>query len=110
MSYANLNNHLGVPLTLLSMRQDTEIAVVEMGINHPGEMELLASIARPTHGLLTNIGHEHLEFLVDLDGVKRAERTLFSFLDESAELFLSIMMTRAFATLLLTPAVTFSTG
>jgi len=83
MSYANLNNHLGVPLTLLSMRQDTEIAVVEMGINHPGEMELLASIARPTHGLLTNIGHEHLEFLVDLDGVKRAERTLFSFLDES---------------------------
>jgi len=81
MSHANLNNHLGVPLTLLAMRRETEIAVVEMGINHPGEMELLASIARPTHGLLTNIGHEHLEFLLDLDGVAKAERALFSFLD-----------------------------
>ncbi len=83
MSHANLNNHLGVPLTLLAMRRETEIAVVEMGINHPGEMELLTSIARPSHGLLTNIGHEHLEFLVNLDGVARAERALFSFLDET---------------------------
>lgn len=81
MSKGNLNNHLGVPLTLLAMRNDTEVAVVEMGINHPGEMELLASIARPTHGLLTNIGHEHLEFLHDLAGVAAAETKLFEYLD-----------------------------
>jgi UDP-N-acetylmuramoyl-tripeptide--D-alanyl-D-alanine ligase len=81
VSRGNFNNHLGVPLTLLGMRRDTEIAVVEMGINHPGEMELLTAIARPTDGLLTNIGHEHLEFLIDLDGVSHAERKLFDWLD-----------------------------
>jgi UDP-N-acetylmuramoyl-tripeptide--D-alanyl-D-alanine ligase len=80
MSKGNLNNHLGVPLTLLQMRRGTGIAVVEMGINHPGEMELLASIARPTHGLLTNIGHEHLEFFGSLDGVADAETELFRYL------------------------------
>ena len=80
MSRGNRNNHLGVPLTLLQMRQDTDIDVVEMGINHPGEMTLLAGIAKPTHGLLTNIGHEHLEFLVDLDGVAEAELQLFDYL------------------------------
>ena len=80
MSQGNRNNHLGVPLTLLQLRHDTDIAVVEMGINHPGEMALLASIAKPTHGLLTNIGHEHLEFLLDLDGVAAAETQLFVYL------------------------------
>jgi len=82
MSQGNRNNHLGVPLTLLQLRHDTDIAVVEMGINHPGEMALLASIARPTHGLLTNIGHEHLEFLLDLDGVAAAETQLFTYLSQ----------------------------
>ncbi len=82
MSQGNRNNHLGVPLTLFQLREDTAIAVVEMGINHPGEMELLAGIALPTHALLTNIGHEHLEFLVDLDGVAAAETKLFDFLSE----------------------------
>lgn len=81
MSRGNLNNHLGVPLTLLQMPRDTGLAVVEMGINHPGEMELLTSIAMPTHGLLTNIGHEHLEFLHDLDGVAAAETKLYEYLD-----------------------------
>ncbi len=80
MSQGNRNNHLGVPLTLLQLRQDTDIAVVEVGINHPGEMEELAEIAMPTHGLLTNIGHEHLEFLIDLDGVAAAELKLFDYL------------------------------
>jgi UDP-N-acetylmuramoyl-tripeptide--D-alanyl-D-alanine ligase len=83
MSRGNLNNHLGVPLTLLQMRHDTEMAVVEMGINHPGEMELLVSIARPTHGLLTNIGHEHLEFFGSLDGVADAEAELYRYLDRT---------------------------
>ena len=82
MSRGNRNNHLGVPLTLLQLRQDTGIAVVEMGINHPEEMELLAGIGKPTHGLLTNIGHEHLEFLFDLDGVAEAELKLFEALKE----------------------------
>ena len=77
MSRGNRNNHLGVPLTLLQIRQDTDIAVVEMGINHPEEMELLTGIGQPTHALLTNIGHEHLEFLFDLDGVAEAELKLF---------------------------------
>lgn len=79
-SEGNLNNHLGVPLTLFGMRREHDIAVVEMGINHPGEMELLVSIASPTHGLLTNIGHEHLEFLRDLEGVAEAETALYRYL------------------------------
>ncbi len=82
MSQGNRNNHLGVPLTLLQLHTDTDIAVVEMGINHPGEMALLASIARPTHALLTNIGHEHLEFFLDLDGVAKAEIQLFDYLHQ----------------------------
>lgn len=82
MSQGNRNNHLGVPLTLLQLRRDTDIAIVEMGINHPGEMKLLAGIARPTHALLTNIGHEHLEFLLDLDGVAAAEIQLFDYLNQ----------------------------
>lgn len=81
VTQGNFNNHLGVPLTLFQMRRDTEIAVIEMGINHPGEMEFLCSMARPTHGLLTNIGHEHLEFFGSLDGVTDAEAVLFRYLE-----------------------------
>ena len=81
MSRGNRNNHLGVPLTLFQLRHDTGIAVVEMGINHPEEMDLLTAIGEPTHALLTNIGHEHLEFLFDLDGVERAELKLFEDLE-----------------------------
>lgn len=83
MSCGNRNNHLGVPLTLLQMKRDTELAVVEMGINRPGEMELLVSIARPTHALLTNIGHEHLEFLHGLAGVAEAESALYRYVDRN---------------------------
>ncbi|UWX58792.1 UDP-N-acetylmuramoyl-tripeptide--D-alanyl-D-alanine ligase [Chlorobaculum sp. MV4-Y] len=81
VTQGNYNNHLGVPLTLLRMRRNTEVAVIEMGINHPGEMEFLCSLARPTHGLLTNIGHEHLEFFGSLDGVADAEAALFRYLE-----------------------------
>ncbi|ACF12454.1 UDP-N-acetylmuramoylalanyl-D-glutamyl-2,6-diaminopimelate/D-alanyl-D-alanyl ligase [Chlorobaculum parvum NCIB 8327] len=83
VTQGNYNNHLGVPLTLFQLRRDTEMAVIEMGINHPGEMAFLASIARPTHGLLTNIGHEHLEFFGSLDGVAKAEAELFDYLEVS---------------------------
>jgi UDP-N-acetylmuramoyl-tripeptide--D-alanyl-D-alanine ligase len=76
----NLNNHIGVPLTLLSMPPKTEIAVIEMGTNQPGDIEQLCRIAEPTHGLLTNIGKEHLEGFGNLAGVKKAEGELYRYL------------------------------
>lgn len=76
----NLNNHIGVPLTLLAMPADTEVAVIEMGTNQPGDIEQLCSIALPTHGLLTNIGKEHLEGFGSLEGVKKAEGELYVYL------------------------------
>ncbi len=82
VSQGNRNNHLGVPLTLLQLRHDTGIAVLELGINHPGEMAVLAGLAKPTHALLTNIGHEHLEFLLDLAGVAAAETQLYDYLHQ----------------------------
>ncbi|MFK7969833.1 MAG: UDP-N-acetylmuramoyl-tripeptide--D-alanyl-D-alanine ligase [Bacteroidia bacterium] len=78
----NYNNHIGVPLTLLSIPADAELAIIEMGTNQPGDMELLCALAEPDFGLLTNIGKEHLELLHDLDGVQREEGTLFQYLNE----------------------------
>lgn len=76
----NLNNHIGVPLTLLAMPPETEVAVIEMGTNRPGDIDQLCRIAEPTHGLLTNIGKEHLEGFGDLQGVKKAEGELYRYL------------------------------
>ncbi len=76
----NHNNHIGVPLTILSMPPETEVAVIEMGTNQPGDIAELCRIALPTHGLLTNIGKEHLEGFGNLAGVKKAEGELFDFL------------------------------
>jgi UDP-N-acetylmuramoyl-tripeptide--D-alanyl-D-alanine ligase len=76
----NLNNHIGVPLTLLSMPADTEVAVIEMGTNQPGDIKQLCEIALPTHGFLTNIGKEHLEGFGSLEGVKKAEGELLNHL------------------------------
>ncbi|MCC6460676.1 MAG: UDP-N-acetylmuramoyl-tripeptide--D-alanyl-D-alanine ligase [Saprospiraceae bacterium] len=76
----NFNNHIGVPLTLLAMPLETEVAVIEMGTNQPGDIEELCAIAAPTHGLLTNIGKEHLEGFGSLEGVKKAEAELFRYL------------------------------
>jgi UDP-N-acetylmuramoyl-tripeptide--D-alanyl-D-alanine ligase len=76
----NLNNHIGVPLTVLATPPDAEVAVIEMGTNQPGDLEHLCAIAQPTHGLLTNIGKEHLEKLGSLEGVKKAEGELFDYL------------------------------
>ena len=76
----NLNNHIGVPLTLLAMPDDTEVAIVEMGTNQPGDIDLLCAIAEPTHGLLTNIGKEHLQGFGSLEGVKKAEGELYRYL------------------------------
>lgn len=76
----NLNNHIGVPLTLLKLGPYHDLCVLELGTNHFGEIEKLCRISRPTHGLVTNIGKEHLEFFKDLKGVARAEFELYDFL------------------------------
>jgi len=76
----NLNNHIGVPLTLLRIGARDEVAVVELGTNHPGEIAALCDICEPTHGLITNIGQEHLEFFGDVKGVAEEEGTLFDWL------------------------------
>ncbi len=73
----NFNNHIGVPLTLLSIKPDCEIAVVEMGANHPGEIKALANIALPTCGLITNVGKAHLEGFGSLEGVINTKKELY---------------------------------
>lgn len=79
----NFNNHIGVPLTLLAMRQTAEIAVVEMGANHIGEIEFLCAIARPTHGIITNVGKAHLEGFGSFEGVKKAKSELYRYLSKN---------------------------
>ncbi|MBU1720559.1 MAG: UDP-N-acetylmuramoyl-tripeptide--D-alanyl-D-alanine ligase, partial [Bacteroidetes bacterium] len=74
----NLNNHIGVPLTLLAMPVDTEIAIIEMGANHIGEIETLCQISNPDYAIITNIGKAHLEGFGSLQGVIRAKSELFS--------------------------------
>ncbi len=76
----NYNNHIGVPLTLLSIPDDTEIAVIEMGANHEGEIQFLCDLAMPTHGLITNIGKAHLEGFGSIEGVQRAKGELYTYL------------------------------
>lgn len=75
----NLNNHIGVPLTLLSLKEE-EIAVVEMGANHPGEIASLCGIAAPDVGLITNVGKAHLEGFGSLEGVLNAKGELYEYL------------------------------
>lgn len=86
----NLNNHIGVPLTLLAMPLNTEIAVIEMGANHQGEINDLCHIAEPTHGLITNIGKAHLEGFGGVEGVKVGKSELFKYLKDGC-IFLNQM-------------------
>jgi UDP-N-acetylmuramoyl-tripeptide--D-alanyl-D-alanine ligase len=76
----NLNNHIGVPLTLLAMPIDTEMAIIEMGANFVGDIRGLVHICEPTHGLITNIGKAHLEGFGGIDGVKKGKGELFDWL------------------------------
>ena len=76
----NLNNHIGVPLTILSMNRKTEFGVVEMGANHPGEIKILCEIANPDLGIVTNIGKAHLEGFGSFEGVIKTKSELFDFL------------------------------
>ncbi len=76
----NFNNHIGVPLTLLSMPADTEFAVIEMGANHPGEIAELCNIADPDYGIITNIGQAHLEGFGSFEGVKKTKGELYDYI------------------------------
>ena len=76
----NFNNHLGLPLTLLQIRPETEIAVVEMGANHPGEIAQLCSIAQPDFGIITNIGKAHIEGFGSFEGVVKTKNELYQYL------------------------------
>lgn len=82
-THGNLNNHIGVPLTLLAMTRDTEFGIVEMGASACGEIALLCSIAEPNFGLLTNIGRAHLVGFGGPEGVRRGKGELFDYLAEN---------------------------
>jgi UDP-N-acetylmuramoyl-tripeptide--D-alanyl-D-alanine ligase len=76
----NLNNHIGVPLTLLKVKTDAEIAVIEMGANHQKEIESYCAIAMPTHGIITNAGKAHIEGFGGIEGVRKGKGELYDFL------------------------------
>ena len=79
----NLNNHIGVPLTLLSIKPTTEIGIIEMGANHIKEIEFLCNIAKPNFGLITNFGKAHLEGFGSVEGVIKGKSELYDFLKNS---------------------------
>ena len=79
----NLNNHIGVPLTILSIPENTDIAIIEMGANHQKEIEFLCSICQPTHGIITNVGKAHLEGFGGVEGVKKGKGELYEFIDKA---------------------------
>ncbi|MDO5540143.1 MAG: UDP-N-acetylmuramoyl-tripeptide--D-alanyl-D-alanine ligase [Eubacteriales bacterium] len=85
----NFNNELGVPLTIFRLREEDEVAVLEMGINHFGEMHRLSKIVRPDICVITNIGQCHLEFLGDRDGVLRAKSEIFDFINPEGQIILN---------------------
>lgn len=85
----NFNNGLGLPLTVFRLREDDQIAVLEMGISHFGDMDQLAKVARPDTMVITNIGTCHLEFLGDRDGVLKAKTEVFSYLTDRSHVVLN---------------------
>ena len=87
----NLNNHIGIPLTILRIKPDAEIAVIEMGANHPGEIASYCTYALPTHGLITNCGKAHLEGFGSIEGVKKAKGELFDHLRSLTHGFAFVM-------------------
>ncbi|MBP6433030.1 MAG: UDP-N-acetylmuramoyl-tripeptide--D-alanyl-D-alanine ligase [Ferruginibacter sp.] len=76
----NLNNHIGIPLTILKIKKDVEIAVIEMGANHQKEIEGYCKYAQPTHGLITNCGKAHLEGFGGVEGIRKGKGELFDYL------------------------------
>jgi UDP-N-acetylmuramoyl-tripeptide--D-alanyl-D-alanine ligase len=88
-SEASFNNDIGVPLTLLKLERGHEVAVLEVGTNHPGELAPLLRLIQPRYGILTNVGREHLEFFGDLNGVAQEEGELAEFLPAAGRLFIN---------------------
>ena len=84
----NLNNHIGVPLTLLGLTEEHEMAVVEMGANHPGEIRTLVNIAEPDCGLITNVGKAHLEGFGSFEGVVKTKSELYDYLRSKKDAFI----------------------
>jgi UDP-N-acetylmuramoyl-tripeptide--D-alanyl-D-alanine ligase len=82
----NLNNHIGVPLTLLQLKKHHQLAVIEMGANHPGEIKLLAEIACPDYGLITNVGKAHLDGSGSFEGVKQTKSELYEYISKNGEM------------------------
>ena len=76
----NLNNHIGVPLTLLEIKSSDKIAIIEMGANHPKEIHELCNIAEPNYGIITNIGLAHLEGFKSFEGVKKTKKELYDYI------------------------------
>jgi UDP-N-acetylmuramoyl-tripeptide--D-alanyl-D-alanine ligase len=85
----NLNNHIGVPLTLFELRESHDVAIIEQGMNHFGEIARLCEIARPDFGLITNIGSGHVEFLGGREGVAKAKMELFEYLKPDGFAFIN---------------------
>ena len=86
----NLNNHIGVPLSILAIKPEIEISIIEMGANHVGEIAALCRIARPTHGLITNIGRAHIEGFGGFEGVIRGKSELYQhLLQENGVVFIN---------------------
>jgi UDP-N-acetylmuramoyl-tripeptide--D-alanyl-D-alanine ligase len=86
----NLNNHIGVPLTLLRLQPETEIGIIEMGANHHGEIADLCRIAEPDYGLITNVGKAHLEGFGSFEGVKKAKGEMYQYLKDHGICFINI--------------------
>ena len=103
-SEASYNNHIGVPLTLLRLRRAHEAAVLELGMNHPGEIAELCGIAAPSAGVITNVGPVHLEFLEDEEGVARAKGELADAIGRDGFLVLNADDERVMALASRTPA------
>lgn len=82
-TFGNLNNHIGVPLSVLSIGSEVQIAVIEMGANHQKEIELLCTIAQPTHGIITNVGMAHLDGFGGFEGVKKGKAELYAYLKQN---------------------------
>lgn len=86
----NFNNHIGVPLTLLQLKPEHEIGVIEMGANHPGEIKMLSEIALPDFGIITNVGKAHLEGFGSFEGVMKTKAELYDFIHaENRKIFLN---------------------
>ena len=88
----NLNNHIGVPLTLLSFTKETQIGIVEMGANHQKEIEFLCEIAQPNYGYITNFGKAHLEGFGGVEGVIKGKSEMYAYLKVQDKLVFVILL------------------